>query len=130
MNIGALLHRRLETLAPASNCAQAALIMREHHVGSIVVVEHGRPLGIVTDHDLVTRVMALGCNPAEMPVGEVMTPFPTQLTTSTSTDEAVSTMRRLAIRRLPVVDEAGALVGVITLDDLVIHFAHQLRAMS
>jgi CBS domain-containing protein len=130
MNIGALIRKPLEVLSPSGTCQHAALIMRDRHVGSVVVVERGRPLGIVTDRDLVTRVMALGDSPEHLLVREIMTAFPIYLSATSSTEDAVRTMREMAVRRLPVVDDEGELVGMIALEDLVIHLGKQLHALG
>jgi len=101
----------------------AAKLMRENHVGSIVVVEGdgaGRvPVGIVTDRDIVMEVVASDMDPRGLTCGDIMGP---RLVTAHQDDDAhesLATMRRRGIRRMPVVDSQGALAGIVTLDDLI-----------
>lgn len=130
MKLGDLIRKPLEVLPPTASCANAASLMRDRRVGSVVLVEQGRPLGIVTDRDLVTRVMAMGYDPAQLAVREIMTAFPIYLSTSQTTSDAVRTMCEMAVRRIPVVDAAGALVGMIAMDDLIAHLGSQLHALG
>lgn len=100
----------------------AARLMRAHHVGDLVVVERGvrgnRALGIVTDRDLVVEVLAQEVDFAAVTVADVMS---FDLTTAREDDELWDTlmrMRSLGLRRVPVVDGAGSLVGILTSDDV------------
>jgi CBS domain-containing protein len=99
----------------------AALLMRENHVGSIVVLDQEnprKPVGMVTDRDIVVEVVAEGLDPRNMTLGEIMGP---SLLTAWENDDALTTlklMRRTGVRRVPVVDAAGNLTGIVSLDDL------------
>ncbi|MDD5333680.1 MAG: CBS domain-containing protein [Rhodoferax sp.] len=100
----------------------AARLMRENHVGCLVVVEEleGERLvvGVLTDRDIVTAVVASDIDPGTMRVEDVMT---TDLVTAREDDSVIDllrTMRRKGVRRIPVVDGQGQLVGVVTLDDV------------
>jgi CBS domain-containing protein len=108
----------------------AARLMREHHVGSLVVVDDtgkGRvPVGILTDRDIVVAVVAREIDPRTLTAGEVMSG---ELATVRPVDSAVDAfqlMRRRGIRRVPVVSEGGTLVGIVTTDDLLAAVAEQL----
>lgn len=104
-----------------TSLADAAKLMRERHVGSVLVVDAaaaGRPVGIVTDRDIVVQVVAAGLDHRGMTVGEIMS---TPLLTVRDEDDALvalKAMRLRGVRRVPVVDEAGLLVGIVSLDDL------------
>jgi CBS domain-containing protein len=101
---------------------QAALLMRNHHVGDLVVVEQPNgeqvPVGILTDRDIVVSVIALGLDPASLLVGDIMSE---QLLTAGEDDDVydiIERMRFKGIRRLPVVNSLGGLSGIVSVDDL------------
>lgn len=100
---------------------QAARVMLEHDVGSIVVVDpDGRPAGVVTDRDLALRAVAAGL-PGSTPVTRVMTHDPVSVAADAALVDAARQMAVRECRRLPVVDRgSGRLVGVVTLDDLLL----------
>jgi CBS domain-containing protein len=109
------------TASPRTTLAGVAQLMRRHHVGSVVVVDSldaRRPIGIVTDRDIVIEVVAAGEDPSTLTAGEIMTSPPV---TAAAADEASWTlkiMRDHGVRRLPVLDATGAMVGIVALDDL------------
>lgn len=103
--------------------------MREHHVGSIVVVGDGaagQPLGIVTDRDFVVEVLSAGIDYRTVSVGEIMAPKLVRATEDESVLAALHRMRAHGLRRLPVVNAAGDLVGIVTFDDLLEIIAEEL----
>ncbi len=112
----------------------AALMMRKHHVGDLVVVEEadGRPepVGIVTDRDIVVSVIALGLDPASLLVGDIMSDD--LLTTSEDDDvyETIERMRHRGIRRVPVVNGEGGLTGIVSVDDLLEFLAEEMGELS
>jgi CBS domain-containing protein len=111
----------------------AAMLMRKHHVGDLVVVEpNGErvPVGIVTDRDIVVSVIALGLDPASLLVGDIMTDD--LLTTSENDDvyETIERMRYRGIRRVPVVNKAGGLTGIVSADDLLEFLAEEMGELS
>jgi CBS domain-containing protein len=94
--------------------------MRQRNVGTLVVIDReDRVVGIVTDRDLVVRVIAGRRDPAETTVGDVMTPDPTTVTQHGARDIALLLMKDGGFRRLPVVDDQRRLLGVVSLDDVV-----------
>lgn len=123
MRIAEFCNRDVVVIRRERSALEAAQLMRTHHVGDVVVVEErsGRsvPVGIVTDRDVVVEVIAKGIEPQAVTVGDVMS---TELTTSAETDEVADVlelMRVKSIRRLPIVDTHGSLVGIVTVDDLI-----------
>lgn len=113
---------------------EAAKLMRNHHVGDIVVVdrEDGKnvPVGIVTDRDLVIEVLAMELDANTLTVGDIMEP---DLITATEQDTvlaAIEKMRYKGVRRLPVVSETGALVGMLSLSDLVEYLAEEMSHLA
>ncbi len=113
---------------------RAAQLMRDHHVGSLVVVDEtgaGRlVVGLLTDRDIVTSVVAMEVDPATLVVEDVMSHDVVTALESDSVSDLLRTMRRKGLRRLPVVTPNGALVGLVTLDDLLSLMAEQLREMA
>src|SRR5512136_159993 len=130
MSIESLLRRPLQTLPPDAPCREAAQLLRDEGIGCVVVSEDERPLGIVTDRDLVVRVMASGLDPDKTPIRDVMSGAPVFLADERGIDQVVATMRQERIRRIPIVDAGGRLEGVVTLDDLLPLLARQLGDLA
>jgi CBS domain-containing protein len=130
MPIESLLRRPVCTLPPDATCQEAAQLLRDEGVGCVVVAQDQRPLGIVTDRDLVVRVMASGLDPEKTPLREAMSREPVFLAHRRSLGELVATMRQQRIRRVPVVNDEGRLEGVVTLDDLLPLLAGQLADLA
>ena len=130
MSIESLLRRPVQTLPPDAPCREAAQLLRDEGVGCVVVSEDERPLGIVTDRDLVVRVMASGLDPDKTPLRDVMSGEPVFLADERGIDQVVATMRQERIRRIPIVDAEGRLEGVVTLDDLLPLLAQQLGELA
>jgi CBS domain-containing protein len=109
------------TVSMQTSLAQAAAAMRELDSGDVLVVDGGGTLyGIVTDRDIVTRAVADGLDSTMTPVQAVITPSPVAVYPDDDPAIAVALMREHAIRRLPVVDDSGRTVGVVSLGDLAI----------
>ncbi|MCG8553753.1 MAG: CBS domain-containing protein [Proteobacteria bacterium] len=125
-----LIVRPIESLPPSANCVQAARLMRDENIGAVVVAQDRRPVGMVTDRDLVQRVLAAGEDPQRTTLADVMTGQPVFLASSRTLAEAIQTMRELSIRRIPVVDETGALCGMVSMDDAIIQIAERLGGVA
>jgi len=124
MIVGELCIRQVVICAKSDTVLEAAQRMRDHHVGSLVVVEGGdgarRPVGIVTDRDIVIGPVAAGRRDLDaLRVGDVMTENPVTARENEGLAEALKRMRGFGLRRLPVVDEEGSLQGLIAFDDLI-----------
>jgi CBS domain-containing protein len=130
MSIESLLRRPVCTLPPDAPCREAAQVMRDENVGSVVVAEEGHPLGIVTDRDLAVRVIAAGRAPEKTPLRDVMSGDPVFLARERGLDQVFATMRQQHVRRIPVVDAEGRLEGVLALDDLLPLLADQLGELA
>jgi CBS domain-containing protein len=94
--------------------------MREFDIGDVLVVEADRVEGILTDRDIVVRVVAAGLDPAKTTVGEVCSSQVATVSVDTPVEEAVEVIRQHALRRLPVVDDEGRLAGVATIGDFAV----------
>jgi CBS domain-containing protein len=112
---------------PTETVQEAAEKMVQQHVGAIIIVDaSGRPVGILTDRDIVCRVLAGRRDPRATPIQEVMSADPVTIRVSGSLDAAVFTMRQKGVRRLPVINESGKTIGMVSLDDLIVLLAGEL----
>lgn len=134
MLVGKICNREVVFVEPDNSIAEAARLMREYHVGGLVVVKEksGKrvPVGIVTDRDLVIEVIAEGVETGDITVGDIMSD---QLVTARESDDLLETikmMRAKGIRRLPVIDDDGALAGILTVDDLIDLFSEQIADLA
>ncbi|MGE0387725.1 MAG: CBS domain-containing protein [Gammaproteobacteria bacterium] len=121
-DIGSLCSRPSVTCEVDRGIRSVADLMRNQHVGCVVVTDGGRPVGIVTDRDLVVGVLAAGVPPDSVRIGDVMTPEPATVRADASIGEAIALMHQKGVKRLPVVDGAGSLVGLVSADDLLEYF--------
>ncbi|WP_275264648.1 CBS domain-containing protein [Jiangella asiatica] len=96
---------------------QAAEVMRDNDIGDVVVVDDGVVRGVLTDRDMVIRVLADNKEPNAVTVGEVYSANVVVAQADTTIDDAVRAMRDRAVRRLPVVDREGRPVGVVSIGD-------------
>ncbi len=122
MHVADLCTRVVQTIEPDATAADAALKMRETRVGTLVVLDPTRRgshvAGILTDRDLVTRVLASGSSPQATAVADVMTRSVGVCHARDELFDAIQTMRRLGVRRLPVLDDADHLLGIVSTDDI------------
>ena len=115
--------------------AAAAKIMRENHVGSVIVVDRMNeglrlPVGIVTDRDLVVEVLATGLDSETITVGDIMDPNLVTIAARNDASSAVHLMRVKAVRRLPVVNDEGRLLGLVSFDDLLDVITEELQKLA
>lgn len=122
MKVRQFCSRVVAVAKPSTDLREAARLMREHHVGSLVVIDHpegsSRPVGVVTDRDIVVAAVAQGVDPQTLRVAEVMNPELKVLDEECGVFEAAETMAATGARRLPVVTRDGSLLGIVSLDDL------------
>jgi CBS domain-containing protein len=121
MTLSAVGSRHPVSCPRSATVADVARRMEESNVGCVVVVEGRLPVGIVTDRDLVLRVLRVARDPRGVPVERVMTLPVHTVPDDLSPIEAAARMRETGVRRLPIVDPDGALLGIVTLDDLLHH---------
>lgn len=123
MDVGRVCHRAVATIGPGASLVEAARVMRDRNVGDLVVVDHrdGRtmPTGVLTDRDIVVRGLAVEkADLALMKVADLINDPVVTIHEARELSEALDIMHRSGIRRIPVVAPNGALVGIITLDDV------------
>lgn len=130
MKTGEVCNRTVVIVGRETPLGEAAKLMRENHVGSLVVAKntYGRkPLGIVTDRDMVVEVMAADLDYRTLTVGEIMGD---KLVIAKEADDSLDTlklMRASGVRRIPVVTDKGDLAGIVTVDDLLEIVAEELE---
>lgn len=122
MRVGEYCNREVVVLEQEGSVTEAARIMREYHVGDVVVVrsQQGKqiPVGILTDRDIALEIVAKSADPDIVSAGDAMS---YELVTVNQDDDlmhAIEIMRDKGIRRLPVVDHDEALIGILTVDDV------------
>lgn len=118
---------------PETPALLVAQLMRKHHIGALVVVEaqeKSRPVGIVTDRDLVLELMAEGLDPAVFTAGDIMTVDLVLATPEMDAMDAVQLMKTHRLRRLVIVDDVGRLMGIVTMEDILELLTRELADLT
>jgi CBS domain-containing protein len=126
MRVSDIMTKAPITISPADKVDEVAGIMREKGISSLILVANGKPVGIVTERDLVHRVLALGKDPKKLMAGDVSTRPVIAVSVHCEVEDAVETMNEHKIRRLVVIDDNDHVVGIITTDDV----GYNLKSMS
>jgi CBS domain-containing protein len=133
MKVGDLCTRDVVTVQKDDTLIEAARRMRAAHVGDVVVVDREEPtapIGILTDRDIVVGVVARDVEHlAMLEVGDVLIARLVTAREDEEVDHVLGRMRTHGIRRMPIVDEAGALVGILTFDDLIEHLTREMTEL-
>lgn len=134
MPVGELCIRQVIVAPRNASVSEAAKLMRQYHVGDIVVTDEidGRrtPVGIVTDRDIVVEVLAQELDAASLSVGDIMTADLITVTENEGVFQTIQLMRAKGARRAPVVNGEGALVGIVSVDDLLELLAQELGELA
>lgn len=134
MPISEICNREVIIAQRHETVSDAAKLMRERSVGTIVVVEEREgkrvPISIVTDRDLVVEIIALEADPTFVTLGDLMLRDLLTVKGSCGVFEGIQYMRNKGVRRLPVVDDDGSLLGIVALDDLLALLAEELSALA
>ncbi|HSN17526.1 MAG TPA: CBS domain-containing protein [Gammaproteobacteria bacterium] len=134
MNVGDVCNRIVITVQTTDTVRHAAELMRKYHVGNLVVTDRqdGRmaPIGVVTDRDIVVEAVAKKSDPDHITVGNIMTGHPLVAHELDSVVSTLDAMSEVGVRRVPVMNDADALVGVLALDDLFQLLASQIHNMA
>jgi CBS domain-containing protein len=112
------------SIGPEVSILDAALLMNEHKIGSLLVMSGGQLIGIITERDILQRVVAEQRDPSQTKVIDVMTTEVVCCRPHTALDEARGVLKNRRIRHLPVLDEGEKLCGLISIGDLNAHEAH------
>jgi len=119
MTVGKICQHQVDFADPEEPVRAAAQRMAARNVGTLVVVDElRRPVGLLTDRDIALTVVAAGLDPQLFCVRDVMTPHPHCISASVPIEKALTHMRELVVRRLPVIDADGAVTGIVSVDDI------------
>ncbi len=134
MTTGSICARETIIACRDATIIEVAKLMREHHVGDIVITREQEgenvPVGIVTDRDLTIEILAEELSPDTVTIGDIMS---SEIVTARDSDglwDTIQKMRVKGVRRMPVVNERGGLVGIVTLDDLLGLLADELGSLA
>ena len=133
MDIASLCQRRVVTIEADASLRKAAALMREHHVGALVVTDAAdtpRVVGVVTDRDLAIEVLARGPDGSALSIGDIASNSLVSVAGSATVQEAVDAMERHGVRRLLVTDDGNGVMGFVSADDLVEAIAAQMSGLA
>lgn len=136
LDVGSLCQRNVVTITAGEDVTAAARVMREKHVGYLIVAEPlaetglRRAVGVLTDRDIVVAVVARDADPHSLKVGDVMTRNPLLVAENCSMDAVLAFMREAGVRRVPVIGAQRELVGVLSVDDVLEQMAQQLTNIA
>jgi len=132
LNIGEVCNRKVVIATEDMSIKEAAGIMRDEHVGSLVVVQEagaGRIVtGMLTDRDIAVMAVARDFDPQTLRVADVMSATPVTANPEDSIHDVLAMMRSRGIRRVPVTTDKGILVGIVTMDDLLEIMAEEMQS--
>ncbi len=114
------------TVSPAARADEVAHLMREKGISSVILVTNGKPVGIVTERDLVHRVLALDKDPKKLMAADICTKPVIAVSIHCPVEDAVDTMNQHKIRRIVVIDDKDHVAGIVTTDDV----GYNLKSMS
>ena len=106
------------TADPETKVTEIARMMKDHTIGSVIIAEQNKPVGIMTERDIVSRVVALGLDPSTLKVSDVMSTPPVAVVDETPLIDAIDTMKKKKIRRIIVVDARDNITGILSIDDI------------
>lgn len=130
MSIGEICIRQVVIARATESISEASQLMRGHSAGTVVVTEDRRPVGILTDRDIIIRVVAQGKDPRTTLIGDVMSAPVVTIKESAGVGDSIRLMRGRGIRRLPVIDKDGRLAGIVAIDDLIELLAEEMSALA
>lgn len=134
MNIADICTREVVMIDRASTLQQAATLMREKHVGALLVTarngEAMQVAGVVTDRDVVIEAVARGLDPRQAEIGRLAEGNLAVVPSSATLDDAISLMKARGVRRLVVSGESGQLFGIVSMDDLLAAMSHEMAELA
>ena len=134
MTAGEYCNREVIIVEPTISVTEAAALMRRHHVGDLVVVEkegeEARPIGIITDRDIVIEVVAQKIDPDSLTVKDIMSTDPVRVAETVSLLDTLELMKQRGVRRVLVIADSGGLQGLLSADDAIELIAEQLNDLT
>ncbi len=126
MRVSDIMTKNHVTVSPAARADEVAHLMREKGISSVILVTNGKPVGIVTERDLVHRVLALDKDPKKLMAADICTKPVIAVSIHCPVEDAVDTMNQHKIRRIVVIDDKDHVAGIVTTDDV----GYNLKSMS
>jgi CBS domain-containing protein len=134
MTAGEYCNREVIIVEPTISVTEAAVLMRRHHVGDLVVVEkegeEARPVGIITDRDIVIEVVAQKIDPDSLTVKDIMSTDPVRVAETVSLLDTLELMKQRGVRRVLVIADSGGLQGLLSADDAIELIAEQINDLT
>lgn len=130
MSLKQIVRKELTSCSPTTSIQEVARMMKQKDVGSVLVVENGRPAGIVTDRDLVLRCLAENLECETTAVSEVMTTGIESVSEEDGIYNVVERMKKSGVRRIPVVDRSGRAVALLSFDDVFELIAEEMDGLK
>lgn len=133
MNLASLCRREIISVSAQASVHKAAELMRVHHVGALALTDPEDPaqvVGVVTDRDLVVNLLAQGRSPEEQHVGAFSSVHLIRVPGTSSVYEGVQAMHQHGVRRIFVTEPSGRLMGLLSVDDLLVSIADELNGLS
>ncbi len=128
MSVAKACNRKVVYIDQNANIDEVAQMMREEHVGSVIVVDQeAKPIGIITDRDLVIEILAEDVPADSVALKDIMTYHPVVIREDEDLADALDKMRERAVRRAPVVDAEGLLSGILSIDDVLAHLGAEMN---
>ncbi len=134
MNVGDICSRRPTAASASTSLADVARLMYENHVGTVILTRSpaDRPIaaGILTDRNIICAQIKHGADLSSIPASKEMTADPLTFCEDTRIEDVLSGLRSRGVRRAVIVDKSGGLVGIVSVDDIVLHLASQVTAIG
>jgi CBS domain-containing protein len=134
MKVGEVCSRRPITASASASLQDVARLMFEKHVGAVILTttpaDRPVPAGIITDRDIICAQIGHGADLSSLPAAKHMTQDPLSFCEDVSIEDALARMRERGARRAIVLDQSGALVGILSIDDIILRLADQVAAIG
>lgn len=129
LNVEDVMVEEVVTVEADATVQEAVELMNKHEIGCLIVVLRGKPVGIITERDMLKRVLANSIDPEKIKVSEIMSAPLTVGKPEMEIEDAVRLMFKTKIKKLPVV-QRGRLIGLVTLTDLTRFQPHMIRILK
>ena len=130
MSLRAFCHKRVNTVSPQRTIVEACWMMKDKNIGCLLVEDHGKLCGILTDRDIALKVSGEDGDPLTTLVGEIMTRDPVRISVDGDLRSLLPIMRTHQVRRVPIVDCLDTIVGIVTMDDLIAFFGDEMSELG
>ena len=130
MSLQQFCERAVVTIAPDQSIAEACRLLREKNVGCVVATEGDTVRGILTDRDIALKVTGEKKDPQQTKVREIMSPNPTRIAVNKSLHDLTTLMHTHHVRRVPIVDGGDKVLGIVTLDDLLVLLGDEMSDLG